>query len=99
MTEFFNNIHYKYPNVIWIAESSIWSNIHSIYHSVWAIRLWISNNQNLSSKIKNTNKWNVSDIFIHPNIAEDYSEKMNMPVKLFLKKNKDKIREVLKMVV
>lgn len=91
--EFFLNIFIlKWGNVFGIAESTLGSNTHSIYHSAWAIKTWILSKQN---SINNKKEWIVSDIFIHPWITNSYINKFWNSPRDFLKKYWNKMKEVL----
>ena len=97
MKNFFNSLKDKnIENMVWIAESVLWTNTHSIYHSAWATKVWISNENTINNKIKNTKDDLISDIFIHEWIVEDYVSTMWDNLKTYLKENKGKMREVLK---
>lgn len=84
-----------WEKVMWIYESAIWTNTHSIYHVAWWQQVWISSDSNLYSQVTNTQKWHVSDIFLHENIAKSFISKMELPPRKFLKENKTKMKEVL----
>lgn len=95
--ELYKNIYnIWYIDILGLYEASVWSTAHSLYYSVWAERIWI-NNWNIDSnyKLKNTHKESTSDIFVHKNIVTSAVNNFWLPVKIFMKKNSKKIREVL----
>jgi hypothetical protein len=87
--KYFFNISDENKNILWLAESKIWSNTHWIYHSMWAKRLLVN------TCIKNKNSNFESDIFIHPNAVIDYRNEFQNSLRLFLKKHSNVMKEVL----
>lgn len=79
-----------YKDILWICEASIWSTSHSLYHVAGARRIWSD-----KGKLKNTHKKSTSDIFVHENVISSVILNFDMPVKMFMKKNSKKIKEVL----
>lgn len=84
-----------YDDIIWIYESTIWTTIHSIYHSVWWKRLWLTSWDDYWEIVSNTYWEFKSDIFIHEGIVPSFNETLNVSLKTFMKNNSAKIREVL----
>lgn len=85
MYNFFSSINQRrWANVFGIAESTIWSNTHWIYHSVWAKPCWVR----IKKKFE-------SDIFIQPWIVWDYVEKFRLPPREYLRTYWWKMREVM----
>lgn len=90
--QFFLRIYIEYWwGVFWMAESTLWSNTHSIYHSVWAQRVWI-----LELWWWKNHKiwWKENDLFIHPMITADYFSKLKIWPREFLRENSRKMKEV-----
>lgn len=95
MKNFYTNVFQKHWYIDWIYESKLWTNTHAIYEITWAKKIWISDDVNLFSKVKNINLNSVSDIFIHKKIAETSLKSMNLSAKDFIKKNRINIKEIL----
>lgn len=96
MRNFFSQVREViWDNITWIYESSIWTNTHSIYHVAWWRNIWLSEWTN-RKKVKNVKDGHISDIFIHEYIPKSFLQKMEKPPKHFLRDNKEKMREILK---
>lgn len=92
---FFNSIEDSRNNVLWISESVIWTNTHQIYHSMWAIQVWLNDDARLKPLLQNKSDVLQSDIFVQPRMTECYKKWFNLPVKQFLRKNRQKMNELL----
>lgn len=94
MKAFYEEVLRRFWEIDWIYESVLWTNTHAIYEATWAIPVWIPRS-NLFEKVSNTNWWRISDIFVHPNVAEQSVRKMSLPVKSFIKENRKTINSIV----
>lgn len=92
---FFNSIDDSKNNTLWIAESVIWTNANQIYKSMWAIQVWLLNNDWITIKSNNKNSSFKSDIFVQPDATLQYKRDFNLPVKQFLRQNRERMQWLL----
>lgn len=76
-----NSIDKKYDNVLWITELDKWSNLYSLYNSIWIIWLWLSE----YNYAQNKNDFYNSDIFLKPSFLNEAKKAFSMWPKYFLK--------------
>lgn len=89
--DFFANIHKENDHILWLTELDSWKSLNAIYHSMWAVKVWLENNKLITNKSSNYN----SDIYIHRKVVKDYKENFSLPIKQFLRKNKWSMRDIL----
>ncbi len=94
MKHFYENVFEKHWLIDWIYESKLWTNTHAIYELTGATRIWITNNHNNLSKLKNINESFTSDIFFHKNVALSSISKMSISAKEFIKLNSNNIKKI-----
>lgn len=90
-------VYHMYDKTMpWIYEVKLNTPIHAL-HSIWGGEsIWISNNTDLYSKINNTKKWHMSDIFIHSNVIESlYDEYFQYDCRDFIKANRQLIKSII----
>ena len=94
MKEFYWTVNKQYWDIDWFYESKLWTNTHAIYELTWAKKIWITENIDFLSKIKNVNTKFISDIFFHKRIATESIMRMDIWVKDFIRENKKFIRQI-----
>lgn len=88
LKEFFLSLP-NISNLVWISELDTWSNLHWVYHSLWAKSLWLLDLWSLNKNVTFN-----SDIFIQENIIDIYKESFSLNIKQFIRKNRALIQEI-----
>lgn len=88
MRSFFNYIYQTRWDMLWMIESTLWSNTHAIYHAIWARRVWIP-------EIETDNKTRPSDIFVQENAVSAYVNWLSWNYREFFKQKGAAMKEVL----
>lgn len=92
--ELFYSIDDSKNNILWIAESELWTNTHSIFQTVWAKWIWM-NGDKYKNQLWNKNSKGESDIFIHMNSVEDYKREFSVSIREFLKKHLPTMKTII----
>lgn len=88
MKNFFNYIHQTRWDMLWMIESTLWSNTHAIYHAMWARKVWIPESET-------NNKARPSDIFVQENAVSAYVNWLSWNYKDFFRQKSASMKEVL----
>lgn len=91
---FFNSFEENKNDILWIAESELWTNTHWIFQTVWAKWIWI-NKFVYEKSIWNKNINSKSDIFVHPNCVIDYKREFSLTIREFLKKHWKNMKKII----
>lgn len=92
---FFNSFDEDKNNILWIAESELWTNTHGIFQTVWAKWIWL-NEWDYKELIWNKKDNSENDIFVHPNCVKDYKREFSFTLREFLRKNWKSMKKIIK---